>query len=52
MNSQSHMIKWTNGTIMEKSSRYSKPEPEPEKPVVMEGTFLKRLVKEIYIMRN
>ena len=25
-----------------KSFRYSKPEPEPEKPVVMEGTFFKR----------
>lgn len=43
MNKQSHMIKWTNGTIMDKSSRYSNPESKPEKPVVMEGTFFKKV---------
>ena len=42
MNKQTIMLKWTNGTTMDKSSRYSKPEPEPEKPIVMEGTFFKK----------
>ena len=41
MSKQLVMLKWTNGTIMDKSSRYSK--PEPEKPVVMEGTFFKKV---------
>lgn len=43
MSTQSHMIKWTNGTTMNKSSRYDKPEPESEKPVVVEGTFFKKV---------
>ena len=42
MSTQSAMLKWTNGTNMEKSSRYSKPEPEPKKPIVIEGTFFKK----------
>lgn len=36
------MLKWTNGTNMEKSSRYSKPDLKDEKPVVIEGTFFKK----------
>lgn len=42
MSTQFAMIKWTNGTNMEKSSRYSKPEPEQKKPIIMEGTFFKK----------
>ena len=43
MSKQNFMLKWTNNTVMEKSSRGSSPSEKPNKPVVMEATFFKKI---------
>tara|TARA_B110000858_G_C17632446_1_gene394139 strand:+ start:204 stop:470 length:267 start_codon:yes stop_codon:yes gene_type:complete len=37
------MLKWTNDTVMDKTPRGSSPSEIPDKPVVMEATFLKKI---------
>ena len=43
MSNHNFMLKWTNDTVMDKTPRGSSPSEIPDKPVVMEATFLKKI---------